>query len=408
MDSNSSQTSASTIVVAERHKEYQQATGDPNSLGVISEEGAHPQLSSGMSTFVNIEPVFLTSYIFHSESASGNDASADFTAEAVPEISAPNAYVPHQQGPNEGSKNYTLDHTFAGTNSSVIVDKNKSVRDGSQTAHTFLLLLHQFKSHNQKLEQDKEKDATKIATLKAQSVFPNINQLTDHLVAKLKKHKWELPKEFLDLPGQISSVQSNIKTLEALPSLLNKVTDTLNRFANILNAHNKSVPSAGKSTALPAEEEKNTIPIIKDVELANLVDLMGINVVEEYRKKKLLYNKYCDKMLKRMKSPKITNCKVLTKKDPIILKIYREDMSEEFISNLKVSDLHLAEWREVIQACPDKSEKGWKTIYGLVKTRLDQLTQTKQELKIDLNKPLKEQNLLNELNELVNKKKESL
>ncbi|GJU21482.1 hypothetical protein Tco_1154824 [Tanacetum coccineum] len=29
--------------------------------------------------------------------------------------------------------------------------------------------------------------------------------------------------------------------------------------------------------------------------------------------------------------------------------------------------------------------KGWKTLYDLVKTRLDQLTQTKQELKIDLN-----------------------
>ncbi|GJX31277.1 hypothetical protein Tco_0241132, partial [Tanacetum coccineum] len=33
----------------------------------------------------------------------------------------------------------------------------------------------------------------------------------------------------------------------------------------------------------------------------------------------------------------------------------------------------------------------------MVKTRLDQLTQTEQELKIDLNKPLKEQDPLNEL-----------
>ncbi|GJT78627.1 hypothetical protein Tco_1045352 [Tanacetum coccineum] len=63
------------------------------------------------------------------------------------------------------------------------------------------------------------------------------------------------------------------------------------------------------------------------------------------------------------------------------------------------------EYREVIQACPDKSEKGWKTINDLVKTRLDQLTQTEQELKIDLNKPLKEQDPINELNELANKKR---
>ncbi|GJR55192.1 hypothetical protein Tco_1405713 [Tanacetum coccineum] len=134
------------------------------------------------------------------------------------------------------------------------------------------------------------------------------------MVAELKKHKWELPKEFLDLPGQISSVQSR------------------------------------KLTASPTEEEKKINPVTEYAELAHLADLMGIDMVEEYHKKKLL-----------------------------------EDGSKEVISNLKVSDLHLFEWREVIQACPNKSEKGWKTIYGLVKTRLDQLTQTEQELKIDLN-----------------------
>ncbi|GKF24667.1 hypothetical protein Tco_0076989, partial [Tanacetum coccineum] len=136
MDSNPSQTSAFTPVVAERHKEDQQAAGGPTSLGVTSEEGAHPQLNSGMSAFTYIEPVFLASYIFHFDFASGNDASADFTTEVDPKISAPNDFVPHQQGPDEGSKNYTPDHTFAGTNLSVLVDKTKSAGDGSQTAHT--------------------------------------------------------------------------------------------------------------------------------------------------------------------------------------------------------------------------------------------------------------------------------
>ncbi|GJU55137.1 hypothetical protein Tco_1228851, partial [Tanacetum coccineum] len=158
-------------------------------------------------------------------------------------------------------------------------------------------------------------------------------------VAELKKHKWELPKE----------------------------------FASILNAHNKGIPSTGKSTASYAKGEKKTNPVTEYAELAYLVDLMGIDMVEEYHKKKLLYNKYRDKMLKRKKSPLITNCEVITKKGPITLKIYREDGSEEVISNLK--------------------------------TRLDQLTQTEQELKIDLNKPLKEQDLLNELKELANKKR---
>ncbi|GKC18760.1 hypothetical protein Tco_1020910 [Tanacetum coccineum] len=89
---------------------------------------------------------------------------------------------------------------------------------------------------------------------------------------------------------------------------------------------------------------------------------------------------------------------------PITLKVYREDETNEVISNFEVSDLHLAEWKEVILACPDRKEKGWKTIYGLIKTKMEYLNQTKKELKIDFNKPLKEQDPLDELNDLANKK----
>ncbi|GJU18068.1 hypothetical protein Tco_1146034 [Tanacetum coccineum] len=119
---------------------------------------------------------------------------------------------------------------------------------------------------------------------------------------------------------------------------------------------------------------KNTYSTTKEANLKNdLADLMGINVVEEYHKKKLLYDKYFDKMLKRRKSPKITNCDVLTKKGPITLKVYREDGTDEVISDFK--------------------------------TRIEYLNQTEKELKIDFNKPLKEQDPLNELNDLANKKR---
>ncbi|GJS48230.1 copia protein [Tanacetum coccineum] len=372
-----------------------------------------------------------------SEATKGNDASANFTTEADLKIFAPNDSVPHQQG--DGSQTA---HTVSGTK---VDTRSAFMDDEDQDDEPFITPEESNEenaernkdTHNQKLKQDKENVSAKIATLKAQFVFLNINQLTEHLVssmkpefskllffddficsiptklkelptkitalsrevnelkkhikefevelpevAELKKHKWELPKEFLDLPGQNSSVQSHIQTLSTPGSF-----------------------KQGKLTTSHTEGEKNTNPITEDAELANLVDLIGINVAEEYYKKKLLYNKFNDKMLKRKKIPKITYCKVLKKKGPITLKIYREDGSEEVISNLKVSDLHLAEWREVIQVCPDKSEKGWKTIYALVKTRLDQLTQTEQNIKIDLNKPLKEQDPLNELNELANKKR---
>ncbi|GJS62484.1 hypothetical protein Tco_0657268, partial [Tanacetum coccineum] len=66
LDTNSSQPPAPTLVVADMHKEDQQAAGGPTSLGVTSEDGANPQLSSGCN------------------------ASAYSTAEADPGISAPN------------------------------------------------------------------------------------------------------------------------------------------------------------------------------------------------------------------------------------------------------------------------------------------------------------------------------
>ncbi|GJS52103.1 hypothetical protein Tco_0625465 [Tanacetum coccineum] len=370
MDSKPRQTSASTSVVAEMHKEDQQVAHRPTSLRVTSKERAYPQLSYGMSAFTFIEPVFSASYISHSESASGNDASADFTTEADPEISAPNDYVPHQQGPDEGSKYYTPDHTFVGTNPSILIYTTKSVGDGSQTVHSIsgtkvdtrtafrddehqdnepFIALEESSEENvernkdtHKLKQEKQKAAAKIATFKAQFVFPNINQLTEHLLKKrIKEFEIELPEVFNEILQKLKTFSSTFsslttQTLEALPGLLNKLTDTLNRFGSILNTHNEGVPSAGKSTALPAKGEKNTNPVTEDAELANLVDLIGIDVVEEYHKKK-------------------------------------EDGSEEVISNLK--------------------------------TRVDQLTQTEQELKIDLNKPLKEQDPLNELNELANKKR---
>ncbi|GKA87564.1 hypothetical protein Tco_0809328, partial [Tanacetum coccineum] len=64
--------------------------------------------------------------------------------------------------------------------------------------------------------------------------------------------------------------------------------------------------------------------------------------------------------------------------------------------------------KEVVQACPDRKEKGWKTIYGLINTRMEYLNQTKKELNIDFNKPLKEQDPLNELNDLANKKRKRI
>nr|GEV18094.1 hypothetical protein [Tanacetum cinerariifolium] len=120
-----------------------------------------------------------------------------------------------------------------------------------------------------------------------------------------------------------------------------------------------NVPSAGKATPSPAEREKNTKDAKTNLQ-KQLTDLLGIEVVEQYHSKKLLFDKYCDKMLKRRKSSKIIKYDVLTQKGPISMKVFKEDGLSEVIENLKVNDLHLAKWREVVQACLDRRKKGWK------------------------------------------------
>ncbi|GJZ52241.1 hypothetical protein Tco_0606756 [Tanacetum coccineum] len=58
-DKSPNHPSPPTLVVGEMHKEAQQAASGPTSLGATSEEGAHLQLSSGMSAFIIIEPFLM-------------------------------------------------------------------------------------------------------------------------------------------------------------------------------------------------------------------------------------------------------------------------------------------------------------------------------------------------------------
>ncbi|GKE86041.1 hypothetical protein Tco_1559783 [Tanacetum coccineum] len=136
MDSNPSQPPVSTLMDLGMHKEDQQATGGPTSLGVTSEERANPQLSSSMSALNLNKPIFSASFIIHSESASGHDVSADFTAEVDPRLSAPNDSIPPQQGMDEGTKNTSYDHIFAGTDPRVLVDQTKFISEGLETIRT--------------------------------------------------------------------------------------------------------------------------------------------------------------------------------------------------------------------------------------------------------------------------------
>ncbi|GJX99654.1 retrovirus-related pol polyprotein from transposon TNT 1-94 [Tanacetum coccineum] len=347
-------------------------------------------------------------------------------------------------GMDEGTKNYSFDHIFAGSNPNVLVDKTKYARDGLKIAHTdsgankesraddislkvkledlsdilkdirsafFTLdsppdepiIVSDKSEEEEEVARDKDTKATSHNVPKDTLVPPPTSpksaqiqelmaQLTKLLVTSLKPELYKLltshdfasclPTELKELPSKITglsgeikelqkhvrdmeielpgdlkeiqtkletftstiSIQEKLKILDSLPSLLHKVTYTFNRFAtmveNASGAISMNVPSTGKATSSPAEGEKNT----KDADTNpknELVDILGENVVTHYYKKKLLFDKYYDKMLKRKKNPKITKCEVLTKKGPITLKIYREDGSDEVILNLKLESLKL-------------------------------------------------------------------
>ncbi|GKD16253.1 hypothetical protein Tco_1205411 [Tanacetum coccineum] len=117
------------------------------------------------------------------------------------------------------------------------------------------------------------------------------------------------------------------------------------------------------------------------VRKAKLVDLLGPEVVRKYYNDKLQYDKYCDKMLNRRVESRITNFDVLTRKGPITLKV------------------------EVMKACPNRTGKGWETIYKQIGTRMDYIHTTEAELGINLDIPLSKQDPLDKLNDLTNKKR---
>ncbi|GJR12611.1 hypothetical protein Tco_0795263 [Tanacetum coccineum] len=246
--------------------------------------------------------------------------------------------------------------------------------------------VHLLQSQKEELEQAKVKAEAEVASLKVKPSYPDINQLMKMLVTSLKhelsklfdSHDFTscLPTELKELPSKITEISGDLKELKQhVRDMEIELFST--KVDNASGATSLHVFLAGQTTDSPAEGEKNTKYAGTNFR-DEFIDLLGKDVLTQYYTKKLLFDKYYDKMLKRQKNPKITNCEVLTKKGPITLNIYREDGSDEVFSNLKVSDLHSEKWREVLQACSYKNEKGWKIIYDLVKTRVDQLTQTEQ------------------------------
>nr|GEU61716.1 pleiotropic drug resistance protein 1-like [Tanacetum cinerariifolium] len=153
VESNPSQTSASTPVVTEMHIEDQQATGGPNSLGVAVKKEQTLSLLVACQFNLN-NPIYSASSIIHSESVSGNDASTDSTTEADPGKSA--RTDPH-----------------------VLVDKTQSVSKGLETVLTQSKIDKEANNIAEQIEEEeasrtiKQEDLAKLL----QNVQPNYKDL---------------------------------------------------------------------------------------------------------------------------------------------------------------------------------------------------------------------------------------
>ncbi|GKB35073.1 hypothetical protein Tco_0880015 [Tanacetum coccineum] len=300
MDYNPSQPSASTLVVVEMHKEDQQAVGGPTSLGVTSEEGANPQLSSGMSAFIHNKPIYSVSTIIHSESASGCDALANSIVEVDPKKSAPNDSISKQQDMDKGTKNYSVDHIFTGTNPHVLVEQTKVASKGLETVltqpttgkgasdiekrlrknSTLLVISTALRIHKRrsswktyprwssvknqkklkmhqifKLKKEKIDTKVEVAFLSAQPSFPNVEQLIELL--DLKEIPTKLEK-FTAIVESLTTQVVELKTLqrELLAEFLFVPTQVIESAST--KARDKGVPSAGPANTKPVKGENNT------------------------------------------------------------------------------------------------------------------------------------------------------
>ncbi|GJT16988.1 hypothetical protein Tco_0875694 [Tanacetum coccineum] len=272
LDTNPSQPPASTPVDVSMHKEDQQAVGGPTSLGVTSEEGAYPQLSSGMSALNLNKPIFLASFIIHYESASGHDASVDSTTEAEPNKSGtdPNVLADKTQSIEEANlrgDEFTISNETSKTIK--LEDLSKLVQNvkddfidlDSPNDDPIIMV-----DESEEDEKDKDDEIHTTSNVESKDTLAPKHPSPSSLPTELK----DLPSKFNDLTEEVkrlkkhvATVQAKLKTLDVLPSLLNKVTEALNQFSHAIALASKktkdiSVPSAGQAGTQPAKGEKNT------------------------------------------------------------------------------------------------------------------------------------------------------
>nr|GEU99873.1 hypothetical protein [Tanacetum cinerariifolium] len=351
-----------------RQPKDQQATSGPTSLGVTSEGGANPQLSSA-------------------KSKAGADSGISTPKDLISQT------IEKTKSVSEGLETIlTQPTTGKGTNN--IAQKIKEEELDSLNDDEPIIIQDESDKevHAEKVQSKKPKETDDAsATHPPTPKFIQIPKLTNQVLLlqkSLPTELKELPSKFNDLSGEIKKSKKYVEKLEVeLPRDLKEIPNKLDKFTTTVS-----------SLTIQVAE-------LKTLQWELLAEFLSIpGQVSLFRLKSrpwMLFQVFSP----RRAQSKITNCDILTRKGPITLKVYREDVNHEVITNFKASDLHLSEWREVVKACLNRKGAGWSTIYRQIKTRMDYLHKTKAELGIDLEKPLQEQEPFGRLNELTRKKR---
>ncbi|GJY93963.1 hypothetical protein Tco_0509745, partial [Tanacetum coccineum] len=207
------------------------------------------------------------SFIIHSESASGNDASAVSTAEADPGKSGPSDFVPQQQGMNEGTKNTSYDPLFAGTGPHVLADQTKFVSEWLETVLTLPRTGKGASSIARQVEEEEASSTIKLEDLAklVSNVQPSFKDLDspedDHVIVvddsdedeedESQKYKLELKKNKAEAEVALLKAQPSFHNVGQLYKLLVKSLQT--EFLKILFDHDFSSSLPTELKDLPSK-----------------------------------------------------------------------------------------------------------------------------------------------------------
>ncbi|GKB22662.1 hypothetical protein Tco_0862063 [Tanacetum coccineum] len=350
-----------------------QATSGQTSLGVTIKEKAEPQLINVVSAS-QIKHVLLASTMVHSESASGHDASATFTAEADLGNIDPKDSLPPQQCTNEGTINYSYDHFIAGTNPSVLSDDEAEVQ--TKTEDT---------SIPQPPPSPKSiKIQAEVANLRALPSYLNVQQITELLVNS-PKPEFDLLIKAHDFSSHIQSelkssppsIPDKLDEFQTFISVLTTKVASLEGFKMEIPTEGQQIREKGKKATSHDEvdeEESDSTSNAESRPFGTLEDSSKSKPLKKFTyitktgekyqmtEEEIKNQKHIEQIVKadaaRRVQGKITNCDMLTRgKGLINPKVYRDDGSSEIIHNFKTSDLHVGEWKRMMDACPKRTKK---------------------------------------------------